>query len=66
LPHEGVPEKLSPVPQAYAARHIHGHGIFDLGARLKAVQASIFSREGRVALSTNRGLDVQVPRLIIG
>jgi hypothetical protein len=53
------------VPQAYPARHIKGHGVFDLGARLEAVQASIFSRERRVALSTNRGLDVQVPRLAI-
>src|SRR5712692_2695753 len=66
LPDYDVREKFSPAPQAYAARHIHGYGVFDLGATRKAVQASILSRERRVALSTNRGLEVQVPGPVIG
>ena len=65
LPDDDVPEKLSPPPQAYAAHQIHGHGVFDLDARLKAVQTRIFSGERRVALSANRRLDVQIPRLAI-
>ena len=64
LPHEDVREKLSPVPQAYAAHCVHRQRVSRLGAGRQAVRARVFSRERWVPLNCKRGLQVPVPRLV--